>query len=356
MRTTTQFFLFAILTSSAFSQDSEELNSSKLQYTPLPMIGSAPETGLQYGANLTAKFNLGKSKIINPSFISLTFLNTAKSQFLAISKQEIYTNNWKFVGLIDYKKFPENFYGIGSKSKIQDSTMISWTKFESELRAMKRLNKESFFGAQIIISSLDTVKILGNKNEYSNVSGFKGGSFSGVGASFNYDTRDDPFTAKNGTFIDAKINFLNGDYKHSYFEIDGRKFFSQNNKVLALQTKIYSTSGRVPFWALPKLLNQTGNSFIFRGLPDGRYRDNNAIASQIEYRHSFQNRLGFVLFGSAGTVFQSWPVASDSQVKIAYGVGLRYQLRKDSAENLRLDIGFSPNEPVGLYILFKEAF
>ena len=50
----------------------EELNSSKLQYTPLPMIGSAPETGLQYGANLTAKFNLGKSKIINPSFISIS--------------------------------------------------------------------------------------------------------------------------------------------------------------------------------------------------------------------------------------------------------------------------------------------
>ena len=356
MRTAMQFFLFAILISNAFSQDSKELNTSKIQYTPLPMIGSAPETGLQYGANLTAKFNLGSNKKIKPSFISLTLLNTAKNQFLAISKQEIYTDNWKFVGLIDYKKFPENFYGIGSESKIQDSTMISWTKFESELRAMKRLNEKSFFGAQIIASSLDTVKILGNKNNYSNVSGFKGGSFAGIGASFNYDTRNDPFTAKNGTFIDAKMNFLIGDYKHTYIEIDGRKFFNKNNKVLALQGKIYSTSGSVPFWALPKLLNQTGNSFIFRGLPDGRYRDNNAIASQIEYRHSFQNRLGFVLFGATGAVFESWSSMSESKLKIAYGIGLRYQLRKDSTENLRLDIGFSPNEPMGLYILFKEAF
>ena len=52
----------------------------------------------------------------------------------------------------------------------------------------------------------------------------------------------------------------------------------------------------------------------------------------------------------------SCPPGDFSEFKNAYGFGLRYQLRKGSSENLRLDIGFSPNEPMGIYILFKEAF
>ena len=58
---------------------------------------------------------------------------------------------------------------------------------------------------------------------------------------------------------------------------------------------------------------------------------------------------------SAGEVSKA-AAAALSEFKNAYGFGLRYQLRKGSSENLRLDIGFSPNEPMGIYILFKEAF
>ena len=46
------------LTTSTFAQDQEQNSIKKVEYTPLPMIGSAPETGLQYGANLTTKFDL----------------------------------------------------------------------------------------------------------------------------------------------------------------------------------------------------------------------------------------------------------------------------------------------------------
>ena len=82
-------FLSAIyLITSTFAQDQDQSPAKKVQYTPLPMIGSAPETGLQYGANLTTKFDLGSSQKVKPSFISLTLLNTTKNQFLAISKQD----------------------------------------------------------------------------------------------------------------------------------------------------------------------------------------------------------------------------------------------------------------------------
>jgi len=350
------FLSVIYLKTSTFAQDQDQSPAKKVQYTPLPMIGSAPETGLQYGANLTTKFDLGSSQKVKPSFISLTLLNTTKNQFLAISKQEIFTDRSKFIGLIDYKKFPENFYGIGPTSTINDSTMISWAKFETELRGMRKLNQTSFIGAQIIFSSLDTVDILGDKKEYASTPGFEGGSFSGVGLSFNYDTRDDPYTAKKGSFIDAKYNFLIGDFSHRFLEIDIRKFIGLNGNTIALQNKFYNSSGNVPFWAMPKLLNQTGNSFMFRGLPDGRYRDKGAFAFQGEYRHSFKNRFGFVIFASTGSVFSSWSDIEFSEFKNAYGFGLRYQLRKGSSENLRLDIGFSPNEPMGIYILFKEAF
>ena len=85
-----------------------------------------------------------------------------------------------------------------------------------------------------------------------------------------------------------------------------RKFIGLNGNTIALQNKFYNSTGNVPFWAMPKLLNQTGNSFMFRGLPDGRYRDKGAFAFQGEYRHSFKNRFGFVIFASTGSVFSSW--------------------------------------------------
>ena len=70
------------------------------------MIGSAPETGLQYGANLTTKFDLGSSQKVNHRSFHISFEHH-KNQFLAISKQEIFTDRSKFIGLIDYKKFPK---------------------------------------------------------------------------------------------------------------------------------------------------------------------------------------------------------------------------------------------------------
>ena len=56
------FLSVIYLKTSTFAQDQDQSPSKKVQYTPLPMIGSAPETGLQYGANLTTKFDLGSSQ------------------------------------------------------------------------------------------------------------------------------------------------------------------------------------------------------------------------------------------------------------------------------------------------------
>ena len=58
---------------------------------------------------------------------------------------------------------------------------------------------------------------------------------------------------------------------------------------------------------------------MFRGLPDGRYRDKGAFAFQGEYRHSFKNRFGFVIFASTGSVFSSWSDIEFSEFKNAYG-------------------------------------
>ena len=58
---------------------------------------------------------------------------------------------------------------------------------------------------------------------------------------------------------------------------------------------------------------------MFRGLPDWRYRDKGAFAFQGEYRHSFKNRFGFVIFTSTGSVFSSWSDIDFSEFKNAYG-------------------------------------
>ena len=68
---------------------------------------------------------------------------------------------------------------------------------------------------------------------------------------------------------------------------------------LGLQIQGIFNYGDTP-WSMVALM---GGSYSMRGYYEGRYRDNDLIQFQVEYRQKIYNRHGIAVWGGAGNVF-----------------------------------------------------
>ncbi len=116
------------------------------------------------------------------------------------------------------------------------------------------------------------------------------------------------------------------------------------------------TMGSVPFNQLPQL----GGPNLMRGYYQGRFRDNNHLASQIEYRFlplplGFSKRIGAAVFASTGTVFSSAENLRWRDFRGAAGAGLRFLLFPKKDIFVLADYALT-REGGGFYLYIGEAF
>ncbi len=109
--------------------------------------------------------------------------------------------------------------------------------------------------------------------------------------------------------------------------------------------------GNVPFQYLPAM----GGNDVLRGYYKGRYRDNNLLVAQLEYRFPIYKWLKGSMFGSAGDVSDEIDEMRIKEVKISYGLGLRARVNPANV-HLRFDIGFTPDNKPAFYFTANEAF
>ena len=98
-----------------------------------------------------------------------------------------------------------------------------------------------------------------------------------------------------------------------------------------------------------------GGNQIMRGYYQGRFRDNNQVALQAEYRRQVIPWLGFVLFGSVGDVAASVDRFDLGDFKAAGGAGVRLMIDKKDRINIRFDYGLG-RDTSGFYFAFAESF
>lgn len=130
----------------------------------------------------------------------------------------------------------------------------------------------------------------------------------------------------------------------------------RKDQVLALQLLGQFSWGNVPF----NQLSQLGGPNLLRGYYLGRFRDNNLLAAQFEYRFlplplNFTRRIGAVVFASTGTVYNRYDEVSLGDFKGAAGAGLRFLLFPKKDIYMRLDYAVT-REGSGFYIYVGEAF
>lgn len=334
----------------------------KIGVLPVPAIGFAPETRLYFGAValFTLRFWQDKGDSITRLSSAKVEVNyTLNKQLIAETGWNLFTRNNKteFDGLIGFRKFPENYWGIGAATPKSNVERVDMTRLEVEARGLRMLRNNLYLGLRFKLQNVfrvvaDSTGLIASLRP----PGYEGGLSAGIGPAFSYDTRDNPLNAKKGTFVSLSSlgfgRFIGSDFAFTRSEADVRTYLHPFKKhVLALQGYVLLQTGQPPL----RLLGLVGSDREMRGYYQGRYREQNYCAFQAEYRLPLFWRVGMTAFSGAGEVW-NWNQPYKMEVfKFTTGGGLRFLMDKNDNVNLRLDFAMG-NHTTGFYVAFGEAF
>lgn len=179
------------------------------------------------------------------------------------------------------------------------------------------------------------------------------------GAFAQYDWRDNPDGPRRGgnyfvQFGDYRDRTLGvSDFRRLDLEAQQYVPLLNDRRVFAFRAKstlTYADSNRfIPFYMQPSL----GGGDDLRGYRAYRFRGDNLVAMNAEYRWEVFSGLDMAVFGDAGQVFMKKSDLSWSDMESDLGFGLRFNARDRTF--LRCDIAFS-HEGFQVWVKFTDVF
>ncbi|ACU61538.1 outer membrane protein/protective antigen OMA87-like protein [Chitinophaga pinensis DSM 2588] len=349
----------------------------KRSFFPLPVAGYSPEKGLEVGAAMLYSFYTSKDPVLRNSTINLVPTVTTEKQFKIDLKTDIWTdaNNWHFKSNLRYHDFPINFYGLGDTTRKAGATLLDNRRYKVQLEGERRIGGHFYAGMSVLYQH-DTYSSKETKGVYPGMTLIdkNGGHVTFIGATGIYDNRDNQNYTTKGSWVRLNVAFAPAFLsKHALWKFDGqvRHFVPISPKsTVGFNGLFNSLQGSVlPFYLLPEL----GNDLIMRGYYTGRYRDQNYLAGQVEYRYfldpkipiniwflHMQPKFALAAFGGSGAVFNNKDIAM-SHLKPSYGMGVRWFYDEGAKLTVRIDYAWGEKRTgeerqSGLYLSLAEAF
>ena len=337
---------------------------SKPRFLTYPTIAYSPETSLEIGFSSLYVYYTKRDTTNRLSEISAFTFLTLQNQYGLWLDHAMYSHADKFffLGKIRLQSFPLLYYGIGSDTPKEYQARVDANQIWIKERVLRKIRKNVFLGLELDFQRLSKVDFVKNE-DYESIDfplGYQGFTNFGIGTGIVYDNRHNVLNVRDGFF--SELGFLHYNPIFSDFEFDS--FFSDTRiyrpvgkkNVFAAQLLGQFTTGNVPFNQLALL----GGESMMRGYYTGRFRDNNQIAAQTEFRFlplplGFSKRIGASVFGSVATVFPTIREISVKELVWAGGAGLRFLLFPKKDIYTRIDYSFT-REGGGLYVLIGEAF
>ena len=328
-----------------------------------PTLAYSPETSFELGFSTLYLFQAKKDTLNRLSEINAFSFITLESQYGIWLDNAIYghRDKWFFLGRTRFQKFPLLYYGIGADASGEHPAIIDANYFIFRQRVLHKVIPNLFAGPEIDYQNLynSSFEVDENRPNIERPLGADGSANLGLGGALVYDNRHNVLNVRKGYFGEIGVlrysNNLGSTYSFTGVNIDARGYHPiRGRNVLAWQTKGDFFSGDVPFNQMALM----GGEVMMRGYYYGRYRDNNMLAAQAEYRmlpFSFSKRFGATLFAGTAAVAPRFGDFSLDQFRLAGGGGIRYLLFPKKDIFVRLDVGFT-REGFGFYLFTGEAF
>lgn len=315
-------------------------------------------SNIKFGIGLVAAglYRIDKTDLsIPPSNISIFGSGSTSGFYVVGIRGNTYFNGGRY--RVDYKtaflSMPTDFWGIGYEMGRHDDNKTSFVRKTASVKVdfMYRFAPHLYGGVNASIDynkgkDFDDLSYLnGQKTHYTN---------NGYGIFLMYDSRDyitaphrgwyakfeniffPSFTGNNPGFNRMELTV---DYYHRVWK----------GGIMAYDLHGIYNSGHAP-WTM---LAQLGGSSRMRGYYEGRYRDKGLAEVQAELRQNVYRRIGFAVWGGAGTVFNSFSNFDTSHILPTYGLGFRWEFK--NRVNVRLDYGFGKGESSFMFNI-NEAF
>lgn len=331
------------------------------QWLALPLVYYSPETLLAGGGVGIYYFRLpGSSPKSRPSNIKGDVIYTMREQFLLQTSPQIYLDNEKYFidTELSFVRFFDRYWGIGNETPRSAQEEYTSDTFRGRVGFCRRLPPYANFGLRYHAEEITLLEWEPGKqiDRDTNLIGSRESLNTGFGLEFQFDSRDNYFSATRGSFVSAQAmvftRTLGGTTTYLLYALDARKFIpTWRNQVLAFQAYYSSVTPGAPFTSMAQL----GGINRMRGLFDGRYRDLVSLSAQAEYRIPIVWRLGVAGFAALGQVASTVTSFTLGGFHFAGGGGLRLMLVEQERLLLRFDVAWGSTTP-SFYVTAHEAF
>lgn len=179
-----------------------------------------------------------------------------------------------------------------------------------------------------------------------------------AGLTAAWDTRDDTIYPTKGAYAQFDVfrgwqleGFLDRNYDKATMLVNA--YYPLTEKiVLAGRGAVCGASPEAPFFDSCAI----GGTDSMRGFPVTQYIGNSLLSAQGEVRGTLTKRLGYVLFGGAGTVGDNMDEALKGPVHAAAGIGARIRLSKSYPVDFSIDGSVNDEGEKLLYIFVGQDF
>ena len=331
-----------------------------LRWVVAPFAGYSPETSWLFGVGGKLLFP-PTADSTRTSFIAVSVRYTLNNQIITTPEYTVFSRRERFIhrGELAFRKFPQFYYGIGNASPKVNEELFSYTELGIEHLTYRRVYQQLYAGLGFRATDTYNIDLDPNGTLSSEVPlGTEPYRAVGFDVGIMLDNRNNVLNTTSGMLAEFRQRFhrtaLGSDFNYSVGVLDVRNYwkpFVRRNDVVAMQLYGYFSQGETPFIELATL----GGDMIMRGYYEGRYRDNNLLAAQAEYRWHIWKNLGAVGFVGMGDVARRFGDFSLTDIKPSVGAGLRYALIPEENLNIRLDFAVGQGTS-NFYINIAEAF
>lgn len=342
-----------------FGADGEFDDSKAIDMSYLPTAYYTPEKKFGVGLLMVGlyKTDNATSEEQPSSLVLNSFVSMNNSYGVEVENMTLFNEGKQRLLLgLELHNEAAVYYGQGIEQGNQDS---NHHEFEEQLysfkpRWMSEIADNYFIGvgADLIYASAEDLTLVDTDIPVDSSDILPGNFSSGLVVTSIYDSRDYRLNATKGWLFQVEAGlYQNNQYStFSTYNIELANYIDLSSApgLIAWQVQGHFTDGDVPWNLLPDL----GGSKAMRGFIKGRYRDEQMMIGQVEYRLPIFQRYGMVFWGAVGSVAPKVSELTETLLT-SYGTGFRFKL-KDNI-NLRLDVGVGENE-TNFYLNVNEVF
>ena len=340
-----------------FADSNKEKPYKKFDFSIIGGPHYSTDTKLGLGIVATGLYRTDKADSLLPRSNVAIYgdITTANYYKIGVRGNHIFPHDrGRIVYDVAFDSFKSDFWGIGFDNGDNDAnkSRMDRCQVNAEINMLWRCAPNLYIGPALVYDfayadNVERPELLNGMNRRTwNI---------GAGISLVYDSRDVITNPHKGIYLNLsqyfRPAFIGNEYAFSTTDLHASAYTKVwKGGIIAGDLRGTLNFGN-PSWGMMALL---GSSYSMRGYYEGRYRDKHKIEAQVELRQHLWGRNSMVIWAGAGTVFNKFSAIQADRLLPNFGIGYRWEFKKDV--NIRLDYGIGKSGQSGFIFNINEAF